>query len=155
MQDKVIVAVQLLKVQAESLQSLLMNGELHGHGIVDVDQVSTLEGEGIRNFHRLLNPGGILDLQNALEKKRKAFILDIKRKLAKNIETAIDELGARLNPHSRTFNEYILLSEKFHRINSNFLTNLVSFDDANREISKISNSIILILDELSGEDLLF
>ncbi len=77
----------------------------------------------------------------------------LKRTLADNLAQCIKQLEASLDPSRAAYNDCLTQLAAFNRLERDNHNNLLSRDEYSRELSKLSQAILHLIDNLSEEDL--
>jgi len=78
---------------------------------------------------------------------------EIKEFLITDLKKAIERLREILKNHSDTFDSIVLLAAKNNRVNQARHKNIISFQDAELEISKIENAVMYMVNNMTENEL--
>lgn len=94
-------------------------------------------------------------IADRFKKKEEIFKLkkELKELLIKSFDNSIEELKRLLITHSPVYDDIIGLQSRRNRINNCFQKGLIDFTEADKEIIKIENAYIYIINNLEDEEL--
>ncbi|TAK34495.1 MAG: hypothetical protein EPO28_15950 [Saprospiraceae bacterium] len=81
------------------------------------------------------------------------FKQSLKRTIAGNLGQCIKQLEASLDPGRDAYNDCLSLLAAYNRVERDNLNNLLSRDEYSRELSQLTNRVLLLIDNLAEEDL--
>lgn len=94
-------------------------------------------------------------IADRFEEKQELFNLkkELKELLIKSFDNSIEKLKGTLITHSPAYDDIIALQSRYNRINNYFQKGLVGFTETDKEIIKIENAYIYIINNLEDEEL--
>lgn len=94
-------------------------------------------------------------IADRFEEKQELFNLkkELKELLIKSFDNSIEKLKGALITHSPAYDDIIALQSRYNRINNYFQKGLIDFTETDKEIIKIENAYIYIINNLEDEEL--
>lgn len=152
--EKVFITVELPRHEANTFNALLSNGELTKLGIKDITLVSYIDTVTAKKIAIANDTKKYEEDLHIQDKKLTGKINRIKKMLSKNVKEAIQELEDVISSNSESFDDFILVAERYRRISHGYINNIIDFETSDREISKISRTILFIVSNLTQKDLI-
>lgn len=119
---------------------------------LDDKEILNLEFEA-GNSQKFINASLQFDKEINSNEKLNRYKYEIKEFLVSDLKKAIDRFKEILKNHSDTFDSIILLAAKNHRINQAKHKNVISFQEAEIEISKIENAVMYMVNNMNEDEL--
>ena len=106
------------------------------------------------NFNITIKHVHIIDTENVKKKPTgKNWRTELKKLMAKDMGQAIGELEMRISEDSNKFEDLMIASGRFNRIDKKMKNDTIGHDVASTELNKIQTSLSSLIDELMEVDL--